>query len=231
MQRSLLPLILASLGFLLLPSGMAMPLFEWQIREIVTDFPSTYNVDIPPSPWRASIGEALDDGSYILQESRVIGNGGFCRQEGLEFVVRRSQRDEIVERLLNANLKNSSYDSWFFPLGFCELLLCGWYIWWFIIMYKHGSAFQAVIFMGIAGFIYVFLIAIWEVLGPHLGYVGLADCAGTITFNARLSKVHYETLLVFWAGVLLELGALGVMAHQIVKAVIQRKQSSRSAMG
>lgn len=216
----------------MLPFGIRMPLFEWQVSEIVTDFPSTYRVEISSSPWRASIGESLEVGSYILQEIRVIGNGKYCREEGLKFVVKRSQNDQILERVLNANLKNTSLDSWSFILGLWELVFCGWYVWWFIMVYKHGSPLQAVIFMGIAGFIYVFLILAWRLVGPHIfGYVGLADCSGTVTFNASLAKVHYETLLVFWAGVLLELGAFVEIVRQMVKAGAPGKESSRSAVG
>jgi|SRR5215208_1636 len=232
MYRSLLPLILASLGFLMIPFGIAMPLFEWQVNQIVTDFPSTYDVKISPSPWKASIGEALDDGSYILQEVRVVGGEGICLKDNLKFVVRRSKYDEIIERVLNANLESISLHSWSFAVGFWELILCGWYIWWFIIVYKYGSALQAVICVGIGGLIYVFLISAWRLIGPHLfGYGGMADCSGAVTFNAKLSKVHFETLLVFGAAVLLELGAFVEMVRHMIKAVTQGKESSKLAAG
>src|ERR671919_419558 len=105
MHRSLLPLILASLGFFIIRFVINMPLLEWQVSEIVTDFPSTYEVETHPSPWTANLGDSLDNGSYILQEIRVIGDGSFCRKENLNFIVTRSHNDEIVERLLNANQK------------------------------------------------------------------------------------------------------------------------------
>jgi hypothetical protein len=228
MHRSLLPLILASLGFLLIPFAVGLPLFEWQVSEIVTDFPSTYQVKISPSPWKATLGEALDDGSYILQEIRVIGEGAFCRKENLKFVVKRSQNDEIVERVFNANLKNTS---WLFTWGIYELILSGMYILWFVVEYKHHSVSQAVIVIGVAGFIYISLILVWRVLGPQIGYVGISDCYGTITFNARLLKVHYETLIVLFVCILAELGALGVMLRQIIRAVTQGKESAKSAVG
>ena len=223
MHRSLLPLLLASLGFFIIRFVINMPLLEWQVSEIVTDFPSTYRVEISPSPWKANLGEALDDGSYILQEMRVIGVGAFCRKENLKFAVSRSQNDVMVERVLNANLKDYS---WLAAWGMIELILSGIYIWWFIVAYKRGSAFQAVIFIGIAGFIYVFLIMISRVLGPQLGYVGISDCTGTVTFDARLLKIHYETLIVLFASILAELGALGIMLRQIIRAVTQGKESA-----
>jgi hypothetical protein len=223
MHRSLLPLILASLGFFIIRFVINMPLLEWQVSEIAIDFPSTYEVEISPSPWRASLGETLDDGSYILQEIRVIGDESFCRKEHLKFVVRRSQNDEIVERVLNANLKNTS---WLFAWGMIELILSGMYIWWFIIEYKHRGVVDAVIFLGIAGLIYVFLILISRVLGPQLGYSGIVDCYGTVTFNAKLSKIHYETLIVLFISILSELGALSIILRQIIKAGTERKQTS-----
>lgn len=221
MHRSLLPLILASLGFFIIRFVINMPLLEWQVSEIVTDFPSTYEVDILPSPWTANLGDTLDDGSFILQKIRVIEDGSFCRKENLKFVVTRSQNDVTLERALNANLKNYS---WLFAWGMVELILSGMYIWWFIMEYKHGSAFQAVTFIGIAGFIYFLLLLISRVLGPQLGYVGISDCYGTVTFNARLLKVHYETLIVLFVCILVELGALGVMLRQIRRAIIERKK-------
>jgi hypothetical protein len=221
MHRSLLPLILASLGFFIIRFVINMPLLEWQVSEIVTDFPSTYEVDILPSPWTANLGDAFDDGSFILQKIRVIEDGSFCRKENLKFVVTRSQNDVTLERALNANLKNYS---WLFAWGMVELILSGMYIWWFIMEYKHGSAFQAVTFIGIAGFIYFLLLLISRVLGPQLGYVGISDCYGTVTFNARLLKVHYETLIVLFVCILVELGALGVMLRQIRRAIIERKK-------
>lgn len=226
--QSLLPLILSSLGFIMIRFVINMPLLDWQVSEIVTDFPPAYEVNIASSPWIASLGDALDDGSYILQEIRVIGDGSFCRKENLKFVVKRSQNDETVERILNASQKNTS---WLFAWGMIGLTLSGIYIWWFITGYKQGSAFQAFIFMGIAGFIYVFLLLISRVLGPQPGYIGISDCYGTITFSARLSQIHYETLIVLFASILAELGALGMILRHIIKIVIERKSRSSPTVG
>jgi hypothetical protein len=177
----LLPLILSSFGFIMIHFVINMPLLEWQVNEIDTDFQPTYEVEIASSPWIASLGDALDDGSYILQEIRVVGNGSFCRKENLKFDVKRSQNDETVEQVLNVSQKNTS---WLFALGMIELTLSGIYILWLTTLYKQGSAYQTFIIMGIAGFIYIFLLLISRVLGPQLGYVGISDCYGTITFSA-----------------------------------------------
>jgi hypothetical protein len=61
MRRSLLPLILSSLGFIMIRFVINMPLLDWQVSEIVTDFPPAYEVNIASSPWIASLGDALDD--------------------------------------------------------------------------------------------------------------------------------------------------------------------------
>ncbi len=91
-------------------------------------------------------------------------------------------------------------------------------------MYKHGSVLQASICMGIGGFIYLVLISAWRLIGFHLfGYGGVADCSGAVTFTAKLSKVHFETLIIFGAGILLEVGAIVEMARQMVKAVTEGK--------
>ena len=148
MHRSLIPLALASLGFIIIRLVMSMPLLEWQISEIVTDLPSTYEVEILPPPWEAKLGDSLNDGSFILRKIYVTGEESFCRKENLEFIVRRSHKDELIEQVLNANQKNTS---WLYTLGVTALILSGIYIWWFIIGYKQGSALQAAIFTGIAG--------------------------------------------------------------------------------
>ncbi len=54
---------------------------------------------------------------------------------------------------------------------------------------------------------------------------------GTITFTARLLKVHYEMLAVLFTGVCLELGAVAVILRQIIKAIMQRKESVQSVVG
>lgn len=225
--RSLLPFILASLGFAIILSTTNMPLFEWQISGIVTDFPSTYDVNIEPSPWTAHLGDSLDDGSYIFSEVFVQKDGKTCSKEDLNFVVRRSQSDEALERVLNFNQKNTL---WLFEWNMIDLILSGIYIWWFTIWYEHRSVSFAVIFTMIAVFIFIFLTQIVrEIAGPlnHIAYFGTMNCAGTVSFNAVLSKVHYETLAVLFAGTLLELGALGVMVRQVMKAIVERRSGSK----
>ncbi len=91
--------------------------------------------------------------------------------------------------------------------------------------YMHGSAFQAAICIGIAGCIYLLLILISRVLGPKLGYFGISDCSGTVTFNARLIQVHYETLIVLFVCILAELGTLGIMLHYLIKAIRLRTKT------
>ena len=95
MHRSIFPLILASLGFFVILIVVNMPLFEWHIGEIVTDTPSTYKIDLlQPSPWRAYLGDFLDDGSYIFSgkvRTNVDGSWLFCREETLKIIVIRSE--------------------------------------------------------------------------------------------------------------------------------------------
>jgi hypothetical protein len=201
-----------------------MPLFEWQISNIVTDFPSTYEVDVRPSPWIAHPRDSLDDGSYILRYGiSVVRDGNYCREQDLKFVVRRSQNYKIVEQMLNAHQEMSN-SSWLFGWVMTGLVLSGIYIWWFIIGYKERRIVDTFLYVGIAGAIYVFLLLFSRIIGPHIGYAGTIDCNGTIEFNARLSKVHYETLIAFFAIILLELGALSVMLRQIRIAMSERKK-------
>ncbi len=235
MLRNFIPFLVASLGFTLVAFALNMPLFEWQISEIVTDFPPTYEFHIYSSPWTAHLGDSLDDGFYILHGGVwVRRDEGFCRSEYLNFIVERSQNDKTLERVLNIK---STTKPLLFAWVSIEVVLSVIYIALFVLEYKHGSNIQAIVFMGIAGFICVFLILVMRLFGsfPYYffgnGFDSGVDCYGTITFNAVLSKAHYETLLVFGAGILAELGALGIMLHQIRRAVNEGKESSKSAVG
>jgi hypothetical protein len=234
MLRSLLPSILASLGFVIISLAKSMTLFEWKISEIATDFPPTYQVHILPSPWTTRVGDSLDDDLYIsFGRVYVSTEGASCRSEDLNFIIRRSQKDEALERVaLNFTEQNSQ---WLYEWGARVIILSGIYIWWFTIFYERRSIFLALLFSVIAGVFYVTLTQIVRPLLPRvvpLEYLGTLECyRGTVTFNAGLSKIHFETVLVFFAGILLELGAVGIMVRQIIKAVIERKESSKSAAG
>jgi hypothetical protein len=231
MFRSLLPFALAILGFALILSTINMPLFTWQISEIVTDFPATYDVRITPSPWTAHLGDSLDDGSFVFIKIYIQREKSPCREENLSFIVRRSQKDEALEQVLNFDQENTL---WPLQLSIVNIILSVVYIWWFTIWREHRSVFLAVIFTMISGCIFVYLTQIMKgFAGPlnHIAYFGTIDCYGTVTFNAALSEVHYETLFVLFVATAIELGALGVMLRQIVKAVIERKEASKSAVG
>lgn len=228
--RSLLPFILATLGFTLAALATAMPLFEWQISEIVTNLPP--EVHINPSPWVTKSGESLDDASYIFYQIRVLKNRISCRPDKLNYTVMRSRNDQALEQLaLDVNQKVLSWLSVWDMIGLV-LLLCGLYIWWFEIWYKRPIS-EAVILTAIAMMFYYVLM---QILRSLLAKVGLGPgCSeimevsvpyyGTLTFSARLSRVHYKTLFVLFVGVLSELGALYMMLRQIVRAVRERKKS------
>lgn len=230
--RGLVPFILASLGFTLIALAINMPLFEWQVSEIVTDLPS--EVHINPS-WTTKLGDSLEsgsynasDGSYIFDQVLVPKNGNSCSPEQLTSVVRRSRSDEMLERIaLNVNQRIVLWLTGLTRTGQITmgvlLFLCGIYIWWFTIWYNR-SITEAFIPTVVAVILLGFLINVWRILVPETGvFVCRPWLHGTVTFNAKLSKVHYETLVVLLTGILLELGALGVMLRQIIKAVVERK--------
>jgi len=152
----------------------------------------------------------------------------------LKLIIKRSQNDEALERVLNIK---STTKPLLFGWVSIEVILSIIYIVVFVLEYKHGSDLQAIVFMGIAGFICIFLILVMRLFGsfPYYffgnGFGSGVDCYGTITFNAVLSKAHYETLFVFWTGILAELGALGIMLHQIRRAIREGKGSSNLTVG
>lgn len=218
MHRSLLPFILASLGSTLFAWAISMPLFEWHISEILTDAPN--DVQFTSSPWVTKLGESLEDSSYIFHQI----DGQYCKSdrnpEKLDFVVTRSWLEETLEKITRSI--NHSIIPWLWLL----ILLSGIYIWWHTIYYKRPIT-EALISTMVA---VVFLCILLNISRPFFARgIGLGCLEGTITFNARLSKVHYETLIVLFASILAELGALGMIFRHIIRIVVEKKSSSAVA--
>lgn len=227
MHRSLLPIILASLGFVLIVMATSvLPLFEWQISETTIDFPPSHEIHILPAPWSAKLGDSFDDGSFIFRKVFVSKDGRNCLKENLNFVVRRSPNDEALERV---SLNVGKSISWLFGWGLIEIVLSGIYLWWFTIWYQHRPVFHAIVYTVIAAIFFLFLTQVLRLAGPLFSpyYFGVADCfSGTVTFAARLSKVHYEMPVVLLAGIWVELGAIGIIWRQITIAVADRKRTA-----
>ncbi len=106
------------------------------------------------------------------------------------------------------------------------------YMWWFLLQDKQDKVshtVMAIFFTAIAVGMCFLLSQVVRLAGPAIGwipyYYEIWDCHGTVTFNARLSKVHYETLIVLCIGIMLELGAFGTMLRQIIRDVVERKRS------
>jgi hypothetical protein len=95
-------------------------------------------------------------------------------------------------------------------------------MWWYALYYKRAIT-KTLISTVIA---VILLCILLNIARPFFVYtVSSGYLEGTVTFNARLTRVHYETLIVFLTGMLFELRALGLMVRQIIKAVIERKNA------
>lgn len=215
MFRGIVPFLLAILGSTLFAWAINMPLFEWQVSEIVTDSP--YDVRFNPSPWIAKFGDSLEDGSVIFYQFDGSYCGNSFSPENLNSVVRRSWSEETLERITR-NINHS-----IIPGLWLLILLCGIYMWWYALHYERPIT-EALISTVIAIILLGFLL---NVSRPFFAIVGSSGCLdGTVTFNARLSKVYYETLLVFFAAIVAEAGAVSMMLRQIIRIRIERKESS-----
>jgi hypothetical protein len=226
MYRSLYPFILASIGFTAFILVTSMPLFEWQISDIATDFPSTYEVVVSPSPWMARLGDSLNDGSYVFGEVSISMDGKGCLKEDLTFIVRRSAQDKSFDQIWLNIYKNIS---WLSGWSWVEVILSSIYILWFLLWSKQGRILHAIILTGIAVILFLNLTQILRLVAPFPfpHYFGTVHCYhGTVTFNAELSKIHYETPIILLVGILLECGAVVIMLRQITKAIIERKKTS-----
>jgi hypothetical protein len=101
---------------------------------------------------------------------------------------------------------------------------------WFPLWSNQGRALHAFILTGIAVFLFLNLTQILRLfrLFPFSDYFGIVDCYhGAVTFHASLARVHYETPILLFVGIMLELGVIGVMARQIIKAVTERKRGAQ----
>lgn len=230
MFRGVLPFVLASLGFAMIILAMDGALLEWQISEIVTDFPPTHEVGIVPSPWVAGLGESLDDGSYVFKKIHISKDKRSCRKEVLTLVVERSLEDKSFEQVWLNIYRNTS---WLFGWSWIEVILSIMYIFLFTIFHKEHSAIHALLFMVIALCLFLNLTQILRNVAPlSHPYFGTVDCyPGVVTFNARLSKLYYEAPIFLFVGILSELGGIAVIVYQIMKGMSQGRESAKSVVG
>ena len=232
MYRGLLPNILVSLGLAIILLGTSLPILEWQIGDIVADYPPTYEVHAQSSPWKTRLGDSLDRGIFVsVGKFFVSQNGRECSLKSVNFIVERSQKDEEIEHLILSIDKNIMLLIEWIPGGFILSVI---YIWWFTLWNKRPvwkAIVLAFVFTIIAGIIYVEITQIFRLLLPRvvpLASAGTLDCYdGTLTFSAVLSKIHYETLAVLFIGIILEAGALVIILRNIIKAVFERKRASK----
>ena len=222
MRRSFLPYILAILGFATILWAMTRPLFEWQINDIATDFPQNYEVNVFPSPWTARFGDSFNDDLYIYKNVSVLVDRKHCYDEDINVVIGRVQKDKTLEDVWLNIYKNIS---WLFGWSLIEVLFSVLYVWWYMVWYRHSFG-KAIGLTALAVFIFLNLIPrLASPLFPRY-FPGSMDCyQGTITFNAVLLEMHYETPIILLVGVLLEFGALVMMLYQVRQAVVDRNKS------
>lgn len=227
MHRGLLPTIFICLGYTIILLATLMPILEWQVSDVTSDLPSTFEVRTQPSPWQTRLGDSLDHGIYVsIGKFHVFQNGKECSLKDTKYVVKRSPKDEALERVMSNIDKNML---WLIIWILGEFILSIIYIWCFALWYRHpiwDAVGFSIVFTLIAVAVYNGVTQILRVLLPRVAPLvsaGILDCYnGTITFTATLSKIHYESMGVFLVGVLLEVGALGIMVNQVIRAIAKR---------
>ena len=224
MRRSLLPSILLIVGYIAILLATILPLFEWQISHLSADFPSAYEVRVQPSPWIAKLGDSLAQGKNASFGNVYVSKGtSDCRYQDISFDVKRSQIDKTLE-LVSTSMKD--YVFWLFEWQWAGIGLSIIYIWWIAIWHKY-PIYEVVILTVVVAACEHGLTQLARNLLPRVVHLGALECYhGTITFNAALSRVHYETPIVLFTGVLCSLLALGIMLRQIIRFVSERKKIS-----
>ena len=234
MVQRFLPFILSIIGFPIIFVNAILPIFEWQISETVTDFPSPYKVSVSESPWGAQIGDLLNNKSFVFGRISVSKNGKACSTSELNLVVKRSRTDEFLERLSLALLINDNTIHPVVEWILIQIALSVAYILWFTIWQEHRPILHAIVLAAFATLFFCFImIPMSKLMGPRIGdiFAGRADCQGIITFSAQLLKVNYSVPILLIVGILAELTALAMMLYQVVKALGKRKGSSTVKVG
>ena len=179
-----------------------MPLFEWQFGEIIADYTSVCDGTLP-FQWTTRFGEDLE----AKNRPSVL--------ENLNIVVKRSWSDETLDHVSLGIYKSS-------PLLFIGVVLSIGYMWWFLLRDKQNRLLRVIsaIFLTLLGVSLCFLLSqTLRLSGPAVGqipyYHEIRHCDGSITFSARLSRIHFETLVVLMASALSEAGAFIVVLHQL----------------
>jgi hypothetical protein len=220
MSKSLAPIILASLGLILIIVSMTRPLFDWEVSVVTNSFPSTYKVDIFPSPWITRLGQSLDDSAYVFRKISVSDGENDCtNKESFGLNIARSSQDEFLESI---SLFISEIDPIFTLGGLIEIAFSVVYIWWVALSVEHRTV-SDVIPPTLTALILLSLIFCWLVPLliplPPIGVLSFSEahhCQGILTFNANLSRIHYETPTMILIGILAELAAFGIMLRKII---------------
>ena len=232
MFRTFLPFILALIGLPMIFFASISPLFEWQISEIATDVPSSYEVHTSASPWIVIIGDALSDKSYVFNKISVLNDGMYCSSRDFNVIVNRSPNDQLLERLSLAFQINNASIYWVIWWILIEIALSVVYIFWFTIWHEHRTVSRAISSAVFATMFFCFImIPMMKLMGPRISYGGMADCHGAIIFSAELLKIYYSVPIVLLAGSFAELAALVIMVSQATRAISKRRESSKLAVG
>jgi len=234
MVRGFLPFVLALTGLYMIFFAFINPLFQWQISEIVTEVPPSYEVNVSPSPWATTIGDALNDKTYVFYQISVLNDGQFCSSRDFSLVVKRSQKDELLEQLSLWRLFKSLDMDWLIWWVSAEIALSMVYLLWFTYWQDRRTLNYTILSGVIATIAFCFvMVPMLKLMGPRISdmFVGSANCHGAFTFRAEIVKVYYSVPIVLLSSIFAEFGALVIMAREIVKVSRNRKASSKWAVG
>lgn len=213
MLRNFIPFVLASLGFAMILWADRSPLLKWQTSEIVADVSSVCDFDLP-TDLTTRLGESF--------EAR--------KTDDLKIVVIRSRADDLLNRV---SLAVDKFVPWLSAGVFLSIS----YLWQFPLQdrqNKFSRTVVAVVLTVAAVFICFFLSQVVRSAGPAIGWQRYhfgENCQGTITFGAKLMKVYYETPVFLFAGIMMEVGSIGIISRQIKRSTIAEKESTRLAAG
>jgi hypothetical protein len=234
MIRGFLPFVLALMALPMILFAYTNPLFQWQISEIVTEVPSSYEVNISPSPWEIRVGDALNDKTYVFFNISVLNDGKFCSAKDFSLVVNRSRKDELLEQLSLWRLFNSRSLEWYLWWISAEIALSMVYLLWFTYWRDHRTIGYTILSGVIATMAFCLVtVPIAKLMGPRISdmFVGTANCQGAFTFRAEIVKVYYSVPIVLLSSIFAEFAALIIMAREIIKVSTNRTESSKWAVG
>lgn len=223
MKSSFLPFLLAISALFLISINSTMPLLEWRISSIVSDFPESYRYKYGSTfKWEMKASESLDNKALIFSKIRISDGEKLCiNTTDFKLTVLRSSQEEFIEMAFQRIAEPIS------KLAFILIILAGIYHLWVKIWIDKSPAFKIILLAFFSLLLVLIPLAALMIIGPIASpfvYPSTAfnfsrTCHGALTFEATLQKVHMDALATLLGGILAEAVAFVIMFKRLMDTI------------